>query len=370
MEGLILANVIGGVGVITLNRPKALNALSLDMVRALTEVLRRWEGDAAIVGVVLRGSARPGEEAANFCAGGDIRFMHAAALSGDLRLDDFFTEEYVLDHMLHRYGKPVVAWIEGIAMGGGMGLAQGARLRVVTERSHLAMPETRIGLFPDVAGGYFLSRCPGRVGEYLGVCGKGIASAEALAWDLADAFAPAQALDAWLASLAQQPPLTDAGFLRRAEVMLKEADQSVMRPSTLLQERERIDRHFSHETVPQILSSLATDDSDWARQTVHHMAGNSPMMMCVALEQIRRARGMSLAQIFRMERDMVRQCFSLRKGRESETVEGIRALAVDKDQQPMWNPSCTSEVSEGMVQAFFESPWPAHMHPLRDLGKG
>jgi enoyl-CoA hydratase len=218
-----------------------------------------------------------------------------------------------------------------------------------------------------VAGRYFLSRCPGRVGEYLGVCGKGIASAEALAWGLADAFAPAQALDTWLASLAAKPPSTDAGFMRRAQAMLNQADQSGMRPSTLLADRDRIDHHFAGDTVAQILSSLATDDSEWARQTIHHMAGNSPMMMCVTLEQIRRARTMSLAQVFRMERGIVRHCFGLRKGRESETVEGIRALAVDKDHQPMWSPTNTSEVSAAMVQAFFDSPWPAHLHPLRDL---
>jgi enoyl-CoA hydratase len=368
MNSLILTEVVGSLGVMTLNRPKALNALNLEMVRALTDALLRWQDDPAVVGVILRGSARPGEDAANFCAGGDIRFMHTAALSGDLQLDDFFTEEYALDHLLHRYTKPVMAWLEGIVMGGGMGLAQGARLRVVTERAHLAMPETRIGLFPDVAGGYFLSRCSGRIGEYLGVCGKGLASAEALAWGLADAYAPAHALDRWLDALAQDPPLTDADFLRRAQAMLKQADQSGMRAATsVLAERDRIDRHFAHGTVAEILSSLSTDDSEWARQTVHHMSGNSPLMMCVTLEQIRRARTMSLPQVLRMERDMVRHCFGLRKGRDSETVEGVRALAVDKDNQPMWKPANTAEVNAEMVQAFFKSPWPERMHPLRDL---
>lgn len=365
---MIEVRMVGSVGVIRLNRPKALNALNLEMVRALAELLRRWENDPAVVGVVLRGSARPGEESANFSAGGDIRFMHGAALTSDLRLDDFFTEEYALDHMVHRYRKPIVAWMEGIVMGGGMGLAQGARLRVVTERTHLAMPETRIGLFPDVGGGYFLSRCPGRVGEYLAVCGKGFASADALAWGLADAHAPAQDLDPWLDSLAQKPPSTDAGFMRRAHAMLSQADQSGMRPAAVLADRSRIDQHFQHDTVADILSSLSTDDSEWARQTVQRMSSNSPMMMCVTLAQIRRARTMTLSQVFRMERDMVRHCFGLRKGRESETVEGIRALAIDKDNQPMWSPSRTSGVSAEMVQEFFTSPWPDHLHPLRDLG--
>ena len=144
----------GKVGVITLNRPKALNALSLAMVRELTHVLRGYESDADVLAVVIRGSNKEGPFGA-FCAGGDIRYFHQAALSGDASLEDFFTEEYNLNHIIHTYRKPYIALMDGIVMGGGMGLSQGIALRVVTERTQMAMPETQIGLFPDVGGGYF-----------------------------------------------------------------------------------------------------------------------------------------------------------------------------------------------------------------------
>src|SRR5574343_1997681 len=178
-EGQILAEVNGCLGLITLNRPQALNALSLAMIRDLTALLKTWSTDPAIQAVAILGQGREGKPAA-FCAGGDIRFFHQAALAGDAALEDFFTEEYALNHLIHAYPKPYIALMDGIVMGGGMGISQGAKLRVLSERSKLAMPETGIGLFPDVGGGYFLSRCPGRSGEYLALTGLVLGGAEAL----------------------------------------------------------------------------------------------------------------------------------------------------------------------------------------------
>jgi enoyl-CoA hydratase/carnithine racemase len=372
MEKLVLAEVIGGLGVITLNRPKALNALSLDMVRELDQVLRRWATDEAVHGVLLRGSARPaaGDKPAgpvHFCAGGDIRFMHEAATTGDLALDDFFTEEYALDHLIHTFIKPVITWMEGITMGGGMGLAQGATLRVVTEHVRMAMPETRIGLFPDVAGGFFLSRCAGAMGEYLGVVGPHWQAGDALALGLADAHAQAPSLPSLLDAFKQQASASPDELLQRVRAHVQAHPLAQLPPNTVAGHTEQINRHFSLPTLVEIEASLTLDTSEWAQHTLTLMAGHSPLMMGVTLAQIRRARTMSLADVFRMERDMVRQCFSLRKGRASETVEGVRALAIDKDNQPMWNPPRVSEVSADMVSAFFESPWPTHLHPLRDL---
>ena len=168
--GDVLTEVRGQVGFITLNRPKALNALSLPMVRELAAALTAWRDDPAVLAVAIRGTnkaGRPGTPEAlfgGFSAGGDIRFFHEVALAGDSALDDFFTEEYRLNHLIHNYPKPYVAFMDGVVMGGGMGISQGAKVRIVTERSKLAMPETNIGLFPDVGGGYFLSRCAGSVG--------------------------------------------------------------------------------------------------------------------------------------------------------------------------------------------------------------
>lgn len=370
-SSLILTDVIGGLGVITLNRPQALNALSLDMVRAMHATLIGWACDPAVHGVLLHGAARPAADgkpaATHFCAGGDIRFMHQAATAGDLAIDDFFTEEYALDHAIHVYPKPVVAWLEGITMGGGMGLAQGCRLRVVTPSVRMAMPETRIGLFPDVAGGYFLSRLPGHLGEYLGVVGPQLNAMDAMALGLADLSAEAGSLKALLNAVAAKP-LTHPDDLqaRLASHVCGHAARELPQP-TVLAALERIDRHFSLPSVQAIEASLQQDDSDWAQHALHHMAGHSPLMMCVTLEQIRRARTMPLADEFRMERTLVRHCFALRKGAASETVEGVRALAVDKDHQPRWNPPTLAEVTPEMVAAFFAPAWPAHMHPLRDL---
>jgi len=372
MESLVLTEVIGGLGVIMLNRPKALNALSLEMVRELYTVLAGWATDDAVLGVLMRGSGRPGEGgkpqgAVHFCAGGDIRFMYEAAITGDLSIDDFFTEEYALDYLIHTYPKPVVAWMEGITMGGGMGLAQGAALRVVTESVRMAMPETRIGLFPDVAGGYFLSRCAGAIGEYLGVVGPHLHVTDALTLGLADVHAQAASLPALLASFKQTCAASPDELLERVRAHVEDHGLSHLPDATVTVHLEQINRHFSLHTMVDIEASLQADGSEWAQQAVKHMAGHSPLMMCVTLEQIRRARSMSLAQVFRMERDMVRQCFALRKGRDSETTEGVRALVIDKDNQPQWRPAKLKDVDLAMVEAYFASPWPASMHPLRGL---
>ena len=178
----VVLEVQGRMGLVTLNRPRALNALSLPMIRALTTGLLTWRDDPQVLAVAVRGMSKgaaatqPGAPTVNmpfgaFCAGGDIRFFHQAALAGDPALEDFFTEEYALNHLIHTYPKPFIAMMDGVVMGGGMGIAQGGSLRLVTERTKMAMPETQIGLFPDVGGGYFLSRCPGRLGEYLALTG-------------------------------------------------------------------------------------------------------------------------------------------------------------------------------------------------------
>jgi len=373
MESAVLAEVVGGVGVITLNRPKALNALSLGMVRSLMGTLLRWRDDDAVLAVMLRGSARPmpdgSQGATHFCAGGDIRFMHEAGMSGDVAIDDFFTEEYDLDHFIHVYPKPVIAWLDGIVMGGGMGLAQGAALRVATPAVKMAMPETRIGLIPDVAGGYFLSRLPGSVGEYLGIVGQTFNAHDALHWRLVDGIVPASAQAALLASWVAQPVASGAEAVARAKACcLSEPEAVAALPSrTLSMHETAIERHFALPHVEAMTHSLRSDGSDWARAALQHLQGNSPLMMKVTLRQIRMARHMGLAEVFRLERNLVRHCFALRKGAASETVEGVRALVIDKDHQPRWNPATLAEVSPEQVDAFFEPPWPNHIHPLRHL---
>jgi enoyl-CoA hydratase/carnithine racemase len=204
--GDILTEVRGQVGFITLNRPGALNALTLGMIRQLTACLLAWRLDDRVRGVAIRGSHRAGAFGA-FCAGGDIRYFHQSLLRGDPSPEDFFTEEYTLDHLIHTYPKPYIAFMDGVVMGGGMGISQGASLRLVTARTKIAMPETTIGLFPDVGGGYFLSRCPGHAGEWLALTGDTIGGDHAVAWGLADVCVPSEALPALWADLQTQDSL-------------------------------------------------------------------------------------------------------------------------------------------------------------------
>lgn len=355
----VLSEVRGQVGFITLNRPRALNALSLGMVRDLMGVLLAWQNDARVLAVAIRGSNKEGPFGA-FCAGGDIRFLHQAGSQGNPLLEDFFTEEYALNHLIHNYGKPYIAFMDGIVMGGGMGISQGAALRVVTERTKMAMPETAIGLFPDVGGGYFLSRCPGRVGEWLALTGDTIGAGDAIENQLADGCLPAdQQAAVWDALGAQT-------FASGAAVKDYFASKFIAISALQLSARGQIDQYFSLPTVGEIVTALEAADTEWARATAATLRKRSPLMLHVVLEQIRRARTMNLADDLRMERDMVRHCFFLRPG-QSETVEGIRALAVDKDHAPKWSPGRIEDVTPEMVAPFFASPWPAHAHPLAAL---
>ena len=360
-ESHVVVEVRGRVGCITLNRPRALNALSLEMIRLITQALKQWKDDAAVLAVVVRGVSKDAPFGA-FCAGGDIRFFHQAALAGDDALEAFFTEEYALNHLVHTYPKPYIALMDGIVMGGGMGISQGASLRIVTERSKLAMPETNIGLFPDVGGGYFLSRCAGRLGEFLALTGHVLTGREAITAGLADGFIDSGRLPGLWNSLEQTPFENGASVERWCASHLNTTPAPAPWPA------KEVDRIFSLPDVLQIVAALDATDSDWARHTAATLRQRSPLMLHVVLEQIRRARGMGLADDLRMERDMVRRCFHLRPAAASETVEGIRALAVDKDHAPRWNPARVEDVQPADVAAFFVSPWPSAAHPLRHLG--
>lgn len=361
MTDFVQTDVSGRTGVITLNRPAALNSLSLEMVRAMTAVLRAWRDDASISGVFVHSSS---EKA--YCAGGDIRFFHqkgiATATGGAALIEDFFTEEYSLNYLIHHYPKPYVALMDGVVMGGGMGIAQAgpqARLRIVTERTKMAMPEVGIGLFPDVGGGHFLSRATGRLGTYLGVTGTIIGAADAIYADLADVFIPASELPALHALIAEAKGDLREAVRSFAATFAAQADPST---SSLAASREAIERYFDADTVPAIMASLASDSSEFASTTLETMKKRSPLMMCVTLSQLQRAASMDIAECLRMERTMVRRCFE-----HGEVIEGVRALAIDKDHTPRWNPASIDEVSAAMVERFFESAWPDHAHPLRDL---
>lgn len=360
-DGQILAEVNGCLGLITLNRPQALNALSLGMIRDITTLLNHWATRPEIQAVAVIAAGREGKPPA-FCAGGDIRFFHQAAHAGDPALEDFFTEEYRLNHLIHSYPKPYIALMDGIVMGGGMGISQGAKLRVLSDHSKLAMPETGIGLFPDVGGGWFLAQCPGHVGEWLALTGHVIAAGDAIEWGLGDVFIRAEQWPALIDELrhGQQPSAEHvvATVMERADLAPVSAPKATI---------DSIDHHFSQPTVATILASLSAAEDDWAREAHAALLKRSPTMMAVTLELVRRGRKLSLADDLRLERDLVHHSFHLRGAARSETVEGIRALAVDKDHHPNWQPATVADIDAAEVAAFFVSPWAPHEHPLRDL---
>ena len=362
MSDLVLTEVNGHTGIITLNRPSALNSLTLDMVRNMSSALLDWRDQSAIHCVIVRSSR---EKA--YCAGGDIRFFYqkgkATAADGAALIEDFFTEEYALNHLIHHYPKPYIALMDGVVMGGGMGIAQAgpaARIRIVTERTKMAMPEVGIGLFPDVGGGHFLSRAHGQLGTYLGVTGEMIGASDALYAGLADVFVPAAELSALQALvITSSASSLSEDITRFAAPFASQADPANSRLAGM---RESIEQHFSSNSITDLIASLSADTNEFAGKTLETMRKRSPLMMCVTLSQLRRAATMTIGDCLRMERTMVRRCFE-----HGEVIEGVRALAIDKDHAPKWNPATLAEVTPEMVERFFESAWPAYAHPLRSL---
>jgi len=360
MTDHVLTRVANRTGIITLDRPKALNSLSLEMVRSLTAILLAWRDDSGVDAVVITSSS---EKA--LCAGGDIRFFHdvghATPMGGSALLEDFFTEEYALNHLIHFYPKPYIALMDGVVMGGGMGIAQGGPdcgLRIVTERTKMAMPEVNIGLFPDVGGSHFLSHAPGQLGNYLGLTGLTVGAADALYVGLADVFVPG----AELAGLNQIIETTAGKELPAAIRAFAARFAGQEGASELQAQRAVIDAHFGAASVAAVMASLERDESPFAQKALKAMRLRSPLMMCVTRELLARGAAMDVADCLRMERNLVRRNFE-----HGEVLEGVRALVIDKDNAPKWNPATLEEVTAEMVERFFEPAWPAYAHPLRHL---
>ena len=354
------------IGFIELERPKALNALSTGMIRGMHAALDAWREDPDVLAVVVR-SQHPRA----FCAGGDIRFLYESFQRGDeAARDTFFIEEYRLNHAIFTYPKPYIALMNGVVMGGGMGISQGAHrtggLRVVTGSTRIAMPETRIGLFPDVGAGWFLARTPGALGRYLAVTAETIGPADALYAGLADAYIDDTALPALVDTLRSEV------FERGVDVVAcvereTAAHKVVPTPDTspLADTRAFIDRHFALPDVAQILASLEAvsgcEEAEWAEQIVGVLRERSPLSMAVSLEVVTRAEG-AMADCLRRDLDLTRTSFA-----HGDVVEGIRARIIDKDNAPRWRFARIEEVRADDVAQMFESPWPAAEHPLADL---
>jgi len=329
----------GGLATITLNRPKALNALNLGMVRALGPVLAEWERDPSVKAVLIRGA---GPRA--FCAGGDIRQLYEDGRAGGRYPYDFYREEYIINAHIKRYAKPYVALMDGIVMGGGLGFSVHGARRVLTETTLAAMPETGIGLFPDVGGGYFLARCPGEIGVYLALTGARVKTADAIYCGVGDIVVPQAKLDEIEAALAA----ADLGpGLAAIDAVLAGFAVPADAPP-LAAHRALIDRHFAHATVEAILASLDSDADPFAEEAARTIRMKSPTSCKIALRQIRFGRNLTMDENMRMEWRIAHRVI---KGHDF--YEGVRAVIVDKDNAPNWRPARFEEVNDAAIDAYF-----------------
>jgi enoyl-CoA hydratase len=331
----------GNLGLITLNRPDALNALTHDMCQQLNQHLKEWEMASKIKAVVICGA---GEKA--FSAGGDLVQLYEAGKAGKLQqVQDFFRDEYRLNYRIHHYSKPFISLLDGITMGGGVGVSIHGSHRVVTERFVFAMPETSIGFFPDIGGSYFLSRCPGETGVYLGLTGMKLNAAEAIYVNLTDHFISSNHLDELVTIIAAQKFGDDP-----AEAVSDILTAVSVRPEMpeLATFRENIDTCFAMDSVEEIIENLKQHDKPWHQETVKILQQKSPLSLKVTLREIRDGVSMDFESCMQME---FRLCQHFMRGQDF--YEGIRAVLIDKDKKPTWHPDRLEDVTGSVVDSYF-----------------
>jgi enoyl-CoA hydratase len=338
-DGDLIVRREGAAGVIRLNRPKALNALTLEMTREIAGALDAFEADPKVALVILEGAGERG-----LCAGGDIRGLYDSAKAGGDLGKTFWREEYVVNARIAKYPKPYVAYMDGFVMGGGVGLAGHASHRIVTERTRAAMPEVSLGFFPDVGGTWLLSRSPGELGSYFGLTGLPMNGADALSSRLADALIKTGDWPALRKTLTGVSPGADAASVRT--VIGQFAAPTEAGPVT--QQRELIDRAFAHDDVEQIVTALEQDGSEFAQTTLKALRDKSPRGLKVTLKLLRLARAStSLEQCLSREYLAALEVFD-----SHDFVEGIRAAIIDKDRNPKWQPPDLAGVTPDIVARY------------------
>jgi enoyl-CoA hydratase len=336
MSDDVLFEIRGGAGIITLNRPQALNALNRGMCNSMRAQLSAWEKDAQVKVVILRGA---GERA--FCAGGDVVGLYHAGKSGSADWENFFWDEYQLDYQIATYAKPIVSLCQGVTMGGGVGIGLHIARKVAAENFMFAMPETGIGLIPDVGGTHLLARLPGAIGIYLGLTGARVKAADALAIGLVSHIVPHDQFETFIEKIAANPAGLDS-YLGEFSVSPGAA--------TLTEQQEQIDQYFSSGSLQEILAALSMGD-DWAIGVRDTLMKLSPTSMKLSLEGIRRAKTLDLAACLAQEYNIV--C-NIKSG--TDFFEGIRALLIDKDKKPIWKPAAFGDVTPEMIAGYFEPP--------------
>jgi enoyl-CoA hydratase/carnithine racemase len=348
--GEILLGRAGGVATLTINRPQALNALTLENYRHFAPALAAWAEDPSVHAVVVRGA---GGRA--FCAGGDVRAVYEAGrgISGDPELTAvFFREEYELIRDIHRFPKPYIAIIDGITMGGGAGISVNGAFRIATERTLFAMPETAIGLFPDVGATRFLNRCPGQIGRYLGLTGARLRAADTLYCGFATHVVAQERIEALVTALAGTAWARDGGSEQVAALLAEFAGDPGPPPLAAL--RPAIDRCFAGDSVVAILDQLAAEaaaggaDAGWAAETRAGLLTKSPTSLKVTLRQLAVGRDYGLDQALSLEYRLTQHFMEAH-----DFYEGVRAALIDKDQAPRWRPASLAEIGEEMIEAYF-----------------
>lgn len=364
------ASARGRIGIATLNAPATLNGLSLEMAHALDAQLQHWAADPAVAAVWLQGA---GEKA--FCAGGDLHGLYRGmrqwreAGGGDPRDNRhaaaFFETEYRLDYRIHTYPKPLLCWGHGIVMGGGIGLMAGAGHRVVSERSRLAFPEITVGLYPDVGGSWLLARVPARAGLFLALTGAPLNAGDAIHAGLADHYVPEVRRAAVLDALAAVAWSGDAARDRETVSALLQAQAEPVPAGPLQQHAARIASICAAASLEELVARIEAIDADdgWLQIARKTLAVGSPGSARLGYELQARAATLSLADTFRLE-----YWTSLHCAAHGDFAEGIRALLIDKDRNPHWNPATLAQATAHWAEPFFHAPDPAQPHPLADLG--
>jgi enoyl-CoA hydratase len=337
----VLIRAEGGLGRMRLNRPDALNALTTEMCLAMTDALLKWRADDDVRIVMLDHASGRG-----FCAGGDVRALYESVKGDGAAADAFFAAEYRLDTLIQSYPKPYVAFMDGVTMGGGVGVSVHGSYRVVTDNTVFAMPETGIGLFPDVGGGWFLPRLPGQIGAFMGLTGARLKGADCVRTGIATHFAPEEVQDAMKAQIAGAARTHDPGAALRSG--LEALSEEVSR-GPLDQHRAKIDALFAGESVEAIAAALEADGSDWAQAQRAMLQTKSPLSLKVALRQIREGgRLASFRDVMAMEYRIARRLV-----RAHDFSEGVRALIVEKDNAPLWAPAALADVTPAMIDEVF-----------------
>ncbi|KAF3695143.1 3-hydroxyisobutyryl-CoA hydrolase, mitochondrial [Channa argus] len=345
VEPEVLLEKVGRVGVITMNRPKVLNALNLTMIRHIYPQLKKWEHDSETDIIIIKGA---GEKA--FCAGGDIRAVtEAGKVSGSLA-QDFFREEYILNNAIGTCKKPYIALIDGITMGGGVGLSVHGRFRVATEKTLFAMPETAIGLFPDVGGGYFLPRLRGKLGLFLALTGFRLKGRDVQRAGVATHFVESKKIPDLEKELVDLKSPSADDVSRVLDSYQTQSSLDSEKPFVLDQHMSDIDRLFGSSSVEGIMQNLKADGSEFAKKHAEALSKMSPTSLKITYKQLQVGASLSLQDVLVMEYRLSQACM-----RGCDFYEGVRAVLVDRDQNPKWNPSTLEEVSDQSVDQCFSS---------------